>query len=278
MDEPGRTSVTPPPWWEQTGRARVSALLAAAGSGDSAAWSELVDLVTPFLWGLVRNSGVEAAARESIVQSVYEHLVHNLDRIQDEDALRTWVLKNATRELQGLRSSAAPADSATPTTYGHYEVDRTTSRLSTIEQHLLRLTLRPGATYADIATSLQIPVGSIGPTRDRMFKKMWRISTSDPSVQRTDPPGGPSTTREKLERALLVHNRSRSVASPERKSGWLHTVARAFGLIPPPWSRPTTDDELVVAACRDVTGTTRETLREVAAVAAERDAFRAGDR
>lgn len=268
MDEPGQTSVTPPPWWEETGRARVPALLAAAGSGDGAAWSELVDLVSPFLWGLVASYGVELTAREPIVQSVYEHLVRNLDRIRDEDTLRTWVLKDATREL---RASAADAGPAQPTPYGYYEVDRAMNRLSTTELHLLRLTLRHDATYADIAESLRMPAGSVGPTRDRVLRKLWKISTSGP-------PGGRSATRENLERVLLLHQRSRTVASPERKGGWVRTVARTFGLVPPPWSRPATGDELVIAACRDVTGAARETLQEITAVAAERDAFKAGDR
>jgi Sigma-70, region 4 len=251
MNEPGQTSVTPPPWWELTGQARISALLAAARSGDEAAWSDLVDTIQPFLRTLSRGAGIDAG--DSTSRDVYARLRYELDGIADEDALITWVLRNA------LRGRSVP----------YAGVDRTLSRLSDTDRQLLWLTFRGKSSYADIARYLAMPVGAVGPTRARLLKKIWRLSTS---------PLPPPTSREDLEAALRIHRASRDATPPGLKNGWIRTLARAFGLVPPPRTRPAAGDDLVVAACRDVTDATRETLRDFAAVLVEHATLAPGDR
>ncbi len=263
MSESGRTSVTPPPWWEQTGPARISALLAAARSGDEAAWSDLVGRIEPFLSSLVPGASIDSATGESIADELYARLSRELPGIDDEDSLISWMIRTVPRYTAGRYS----------------EIDRSSlSRLSATEGRLFRLILRGESSYTEIASSLNMPVGAIGPAKRRLFRKIWGLSRPGLPTEEFDPRPDRGTPREDLEAALRVHRASHGGAPPKRENGWLHAVARTFGLVPPPWTRPPAGDDLVVAACRDVTGATRETLREVIAVAAERDAFRAGDR
>lgn len=263
MSESGRTSVTPPPWWEQTGPARISALLAAARSGDEAAWSDLVGRIEPFLSSLVPGAGVDSATGESVADELYVRLRRELPEIEDENSLINWMMRTVPRYTAGRYS----------------EIDRSSlSRLSATEGRLFRLILRGESSYAEIASSLNMPVGAIGPARQRLSRKIWGLSRPGLPTEEYDPRPDRGTPREDLEAALQVHRVSHHGAPPKREDSRLRKVARAFGLVPPPWSEPATDDELVVAACRDVTGATRETLRDVIAVAAERDALSAGDR
>jgi hypothetical protein len=253
MNESGRTSVTPPPWWELTGRARTSALLAAARSGDEAAWSTLVARLQPFLSVLVPGPGIDPATGESIAEGVYARLGRELDGIDDEDSLITWVLQAVPRHTAGR----------------HSEVDRGLNGLSAIEMRLLRLILRGESSYADIADLLGMPVGSTGPTRQRRLPKiLWRSGSSLP-IEESDPDRGRGTTRENLEAALQVHRAAHRSAPPEREDGRLRALARVFGLVPPPWTSRPAGGDLVTAACQDVTDATRETFRDFTAVLSE---------
>jgi DNA-directed RNA polymerase specialized sigma24 family protein len=232
---------------------RVSALLAAARSGDKAAWSTLVTRIKPFLSALVPGPGIDPATGESIAEGVYARLSRELDGIHDEDSLITWVLQAVPRHTAGRYS----------------EVDRSLSGLSATELGLLRLILRGKSSYADIANLLGMPVGSIGPTRQRLFRKIWWQSGPGLPKEEFDPRPDRGTTREDLEAALQVHRASHRSAPPERKNGRLRTLARAFGLVPPPWTSRPAGDDLVVAACQDVTDATRETFRDFTAVLSE---------
>ncbi|MET8997659.1 hypothetical protein [Amycolatopsis sp. NPDC004169] len=95
MNEPGRTSVSPPPWWEQSGQDRVAAALVAARSGDEAAWDELVDRTAPLLWAVLRSAEVGKEAADRIVEQVYLRMVRDLDEIHDGSELLRWVARVA---------------------------------------------------------------------------------------------------------------------------------------------------------------------------------------
>ncbi|WP_439382861.1 hypothetical protein [Amycolatopsis lexingtonensis] len=261
MDEPGRTSVTPPPWWEQTGKARVSVLLTAARSGDDHAWSDLVALVEPFLSTILRGSGIDPVTGGSIAEELLARLHRELDLIDGEDSLIDWVLRAVTHYPAGR----------------YAEADYTLSRLSVTERRLLLATLRGNSSYADAARYAEIPVGAVGPTRARLLKKIWRLSMSGLPSEKVNPRHDRRTTREDLEAALLTLKAGPSRAETQPRRGWGSTLARAFGLVPPPRRQPATD---VVAACQDVTGATGEVLGEFAVVLSEHAAIapEAGDR
>jgi hypothetical protein len=75
VDENGRTSVTPPPWWELAGRERVAALLAAARTGDTADRTGLRAAALPVIRFVVDASELSGTERDAVVQAVSRRLL-----------------------------------------------------------------------------------------------------------------------------------------------------------------------------------------------------------
>lgn len=174
------------PWWELSGYERHAACLVAARSGDRQALDALVQDLTPLVWHVARAQGVERAQAEDVVQTVWLTLLRKLDSVAEPRALARWLITTTRREalrVQRSTDNEAPlvdevldklrAQDGLP----EQEVlkrDRNTAlwtafrTLSKRCQEILRLTVLAGrAEYNVVAETLQIPRGSIGPTRNR---------------------------------------------------------------------------------------------------------------
>lgn len=174
------------PWWELSGYERHAACLVAARSGDRQALDALVQDLTPLVWHVARAQGVERAQAEDVVQTVWLTLLRKLDSVAEPRALARWLITTTRREalrVQRSTDNEAPlvdevldklrAQDGLP----EQEVlkrDRNTAlwtafrNLSERCQEILRLTVLAGrAEYNAVAETLQIPRGSIGPTRNR---------------------------------------------------------------------------------------------------------------
>ena len=159
--------------------------------GDALAMDELVRLMTPVLWHVVRGCGLDAALAEDVVQHAWLTLVRQHDSITESKAVAGWLLTTARREawrVAGQQNRADPADAADldwrlPAEESAEDVAarrqetlqlwQAVSQLTDRCQQLLRVIAfdeRPD--YARIARDLQIPVGSIGPTRLRCLTKL----------------------------------------------------------------------------------------------------------
>jgi len=167
----------------------LTALLGAAENGDQAAWDALVLRFTNLLWSVARAHRLDTADAGDVVQTTWLRLVENLGRIQDPERLPGWLATTARHEcLRTLRRSGReqldddPADRAD----GGDPLD---TRLLTEErdaqlwacfgllqrrcQQLLRVLMAdPAPSYAQVAAALDMPVGSIGPTRGRCLERL----------------------------------------------------------------------------------------------------------
>jgi RNA polymerase sigma factor (sigma-70 family) len=168
------------------GSAGTADLVAAARDGDGAAWDALVERYCGLVWAVARAHRLGQADAADVSQTVWLRLVENLGRIRDPDHLGGW-LRTTTRNecLRVLRRGGRefpdddaqqdlPADRADSPEdrllAGERDrvVWRAVSGLSERCRELLRvLAYSPDASYADISSSLGLPVGSIGPTRAR---------------------------------------------------------------------------------------------------------------
>jgi RNA polymerase sigma factor (sigma-70 family) len=178
----------------------VSELVEAASKGDQFAWDRLVDDHASLVWAVVRSHRLYGGDAEDAFQSTWLRLVENLERLVHPERLAAWLVTTARREcLRLLRRGgtelpdvhiADRADDAAPAAPGpadalldreeQVEVLRAFQRLEPRCQDLLRLTVAVAdPRYADVAAELDMPVGSVGPTRQRCLKHLRRLLHDD---------------------------------------------------------------------------------------------------
>ena len=175
-----------PTRWE-----RAADLFVRWREGETRAMDELVRLMTPVLWHVVRAYGLDHALAQDVVQTTWMTLVRRHDSITESRAVAGWLTTCARREawrVGKLQRRAdpteaeylephLPAQESAEETASH--VDETSRLWSAVRelndrcQRLLRVVAfeeRPD--YARLAQDLSMPIGSIGPTRQRCLGKL----------------------------------------------------------------------------------------------------------
>jgi RNA polymerase sigma factor (sigma-70 family) len=177
----------------------VSTVLASAAAGDQTAWDVLVDRYTGLLWSIARSFRLSSADAGDAVQLTWLKLVENLDHIHDPDRLPGWLATTVRREcLQLIRrnsrtrvmpdaglpevaDTAPPVDDRLLRRERDAELWRTFAQLSERCQQLLRvLTAVPAPAYTEVAAALDMPIGSIGPTRQRCLSRLRELVDAAP--------------------------------------------------------------------------------------------------
>jgi RNA polymerase sigma factor (sigma-70 family) len=170
-----------------------AAALAAAARGDQLAWESIVAAYAGLVWSVARSYRLGPADAADVFQGTWLRLVEHLDDIREGERLGGWLATTARREALGLLRRArrdlpvedvdamtGPADQATGPadeellrSEGQRELWAAFGRLSGSCQRLLRLLFGdPPAAYQDISAALEMPVGSIGPTRSRCLANL----------------------------------------------------------------------------------------------------------
>jgi RNA polymerase sigma factor (sigma-70 family) len=169
----------------------VSRMLAEARAGRPDAVADLVKEYTPVLWGVARAQGLDRASSEDVVQTAWLRLVRSPESIHTPQALLGWLITVTRREAWRVSSKGRrerPADDLMPyvgadsspgpeeqavTNQEHSVLWAAFHELEPRCQELLRLVAfahRPD--YQAVAKALDMPVGSIGPTRGRCLAKL----------------------------------------------------------------------------------------------------------
>jgi RNA polymerase sigma factor (sigma-70 family) len=140
------------------------------------------------LWSIARSFRLDQAAAEDVVQTVWLRLVEKGWTVRDPEAVTSWLATTARREcLERLRRRVdevgyealpEPVDDRRPEQlYLLAERDRVLwaalQRLPERDRQLLRV-LAANPRYADVAAALDMPIGSIGPTRARALRRLRR--------------------------------------------------------------------------------------------------------
>ena len=178
--------------WEVVVDVDVADLVRAAGAGDQDAWNSLVDRYSGLVWHVARGHRLGEADANDVSQTVWLRLVESLPKLREPAAVGGWLattarneslrlLRRAGREVveADLGLEGTPADDtyspeAVAEEHERQElVRRALDVLSLRCQTLLRaLAFSPDHTYADISAALDMPVGSIGPTRGRCLDRL----------------------------------------------------------------------------------------------------------
>jgi RNA polymerase sigma factor (sigma-70 family) len=169
-------------------------LVMRARNGDEPAWVALVERYAPLIWSICRKYRLGDADAADVGQNVWLHLVDQLDKIRDPAALPGWLVTTTRRECERTSRSAQmtratghardaaliPDEQASTAEQvlvaeRHAALRQALVHLPSCCQRLLVLLIEdPPIPYAEISTTLGIPVGSIGPTRRRGLDKLRR--------------------------------------------------------------------------------------------------------
>jgi RNA polymerase sigma factor (sigma-70 family) len=170
----------------------VGQLVRAAADGDAAAWNQLVDRYNGLVWSVARSFRLPAADASDVVQTTWLRLVEHLGRLQDPERVGAWLATTARREsLRALRFSSrqvpteelpdAGTDTELDVAMLVEERDRALwqafGRLGERCRQLLRILVAdPPPSYEAVSDALDMPIGSIGPTRQRCLAQLRTLA------------------------------------------------------------------------------------------------------
>jgi len=170
-------------------------------AGDSASWSVLVDRFQSLVWSSIYRVGLRNEDAEDTFQKVFLILYKNLDRIDSALALPKWLATTAAREAirlhrqnrdksavsfdaienldEMLANEEATIEEVTVAAIQSGAIRRVMSQLpGKCPQLLSMLYSENESSYEEIKTKLDIPSGSIGPTRSRCIERLRKALLS----------------------------------------------------------------------------------------------------
>ena len=173
----------------------VTDLVARSTNGDKQTWDALVERYAPLIWSICRGYRLGGADAEDVGQRVWLQLVDQLDKIPDPAALPGWLATTTQRECArvlraghgphtagyALDAETIPEDQAQMAEQQLLAAERNAALREAFQhlpaccQQLIILLIQdPPVPYATISARLDIPVGSIGPTRRRCLDRLHR--------------------------------------------------------------------------------------------------------
>lgn len=173
------------------GASAAAVLLRLAAAGDRQAWERLVAKYARLIWAMTREFKLGDSDAADVVQATWLRLLEHIDRIEHPERVGSWLATTARHEC--LRHVARrkkvmlvdddvtfhdvadqpDLDERLLARESAEEVRQALSRLPWRWQRLLELLMTdPPASYAEISSQLDLPVGSIGPTRGRCLERL----------------------------------------------------------------------------------------------------------
>jgi RNA polymerase sigma factor (sigma-70 family) len=179
-------------------------LVKAAAAGDVSAWQALVERFSGLVWSVVRGHGLNAHDCDDVFQTTWLRLAEHLERIDKPDRIGAWLATTTRREavrvartqqrvtptadqrlLDGPPDDLSPAAPESPEqaalaaerdALADADLRRLHRAFQRIPQRcrsLLRVLMAsPPPSYAEVAAALDMPVGSIGPSRARCLRTL----------------------------------------------------------------------------------------------------------
>lgn len=192
----------------------LTTLVVAAEQGDAGAWQALVRRYSPLVASVIRGFRLQGHDADDVAQTVWLRLVEHLGELREKQALPKWIMSvtrneclrlvktskrtrpiDPTDENAGLdRATTAQPDDDLLKAEGHQALLLAFAELPEHQRELLLLLIAdPPVPYAEISERLDIPVGSIGPTRARALRRLREqslIAEWQQPDRRSDSKGG----------------------------------------------------------------------------------------
>jgi RNA polymerase sigma factor (sigma-70 family) len=172
----------------------VGSLVRAAAAGDQSAWNELVEEFASTVWAIARGHRLNSADASDVFQTTWLRLVEHLGRIEQPERAGAWIATTARREcLRMLRMSRrqvprddfdfvpdpvtfAPPDRNLVVEERRHLVSQLVDQLPPRSGLLLRLLSADSPlSYKEISEALSMPIGSIGPSRQRALEQLRKL-------------------------------------------------------------------------------------------------------
>jgi RNA polymerase sigma factor (sigma-70 family) len=164
----------------------------AAARGEGAGWDALVGRFTSRVRAVARMHRLSPHDVDDVLQTTWLRLLEHIHSVREPAALGAWLETTARREslrvLRDAKRERPTDDEEMPDALTEPVAERdlvlaeqraalvaSIGRLPTAQRRLLCLLLTdPAQSYAEISRSLDMPVGSIGPTRGRSLARLRR--------------------------------------------------------------------------------------------------------
>jgi RNA polymerase sigma factor (sigma-70 family) len=173
-------------------------LISACQTGEEAAWDALVARYERLVYTIPSRYGLTQTEVSDVFQSVWLSLLRNLNNLRQPERIAAWLVTTTRRECWERRrgvnyekvitsdldaeiiraKSEEPSPDEIVATYERHEELRVAmEHLDPRCRRLLRLLYFDPSipSYADVAATLSMPIGSIGPLRARCLKKLRKI-------------------------------------------------------------------------------------------------------
>ena len=169
----------------------VAALVEGAARSDDNAWNALFTRHNKMVTAIARAHGLADADVADVSQTVWLRLVEHVDRIREPERVGSWLATTTRNEcmrvwrqrgkvtlladpnlLERVVDESTP-EPAVETHDRDRQLRAAVATLPTNQQAILgKLMSDPAPSYLEVAEDLDIPVGSIGPNRQRCLRTL----------------------------------------------------------------------------------------------------------
>jgi len=174
---------------EPTGPSNAE-LLAAALRREAEAWNGLVQRFGRLVWAVARSFELPDSDAADLSQTVWLRLVEHMDQIKEPERLGSWLATTTRREgIKLLRKRSLEIPDELEEERSDQGKDGPEEQLLVADEYaqlrdalerlpercrkLLRvIAASDEANYSEVAAALDMPVGSIGPTRSRCLERL----------------------------------------------------------------------------------------------------------
>lgn len=170
-------------------RESIGTLVQHAARGDEEAWHDIMHSYAPLLAAVCRRYGLSGMDADDIASRVWLHLLTNITRLREPAALPGWLRTTTRRECVAMMRSrplelrfvdemggnTASSDTRLLEAEQWRALRKALGGLTDKDRRLLAMLFSdPPTPYAEISLALGIPVGTIGPTRQRILHRLRR--------------------------------------------------------------------------------------------------------
>ena len=176
----------------------AAALVRAAARGDQRSWDALVAEYGGLIWAITRSYRLTPAEAADVSQTTWLRLCENIDRLRDPGAVGAWLATTARRECLSVQTRSRAVVLMDDMSRVDVEPDASDAvdagllrqeAVATVREALGRLPGQSQAmltmlmqdeppSYEQVAATLNVPIGSIGPTRGRALRRLRQILES----------------------------------------------------------------------------------------------------